>query len=945
MHDQKTRLQQALGGRYLVEGRLGEGGNATVYLATDRKLGRDVALKVLRPELAVGVGAERFLREIRVVAGLTHPDILPLHDSGEADGLLFFTMPYVRGPSLRDRLERERQLPVEEVVRLGVSLAGALAHAHQAGIVHRDVKPGNILFEDDRPVLADFGIASLVDTSEDAHLTRTGSSVGTAAYMSPEQATGDAVVDPRCDVYALACVLYESLTGDPPFTGSTAQAILGRKLTEPPPPIRSVRPTVPEALEAALLRALSPIAADRFPTMEAFRQALEGAGTARAGSRTGRGWSRPRWLVGVGATVLAMVALLLVARPGAAGIDFAARDWLLVTDVENHTGDEVFDRTLQHALTVAVDQSQYVNVFPRNRVAEVFARMRRDVEEGVPLEVALEMAEREGIRAVLHLAIAGVDDRYVLTAQLFDPVTGASVLSRQTDAEGRDAVLPALDRLARAVREGLGESLEQIEERAVPLPSATTSSLDALRLYVQGQQAWSAGQAEAARTFWSGAVALDSMFAWAHASHGLATRWLQGSAAAEPHFDRALSLLDRVTEKERLWIRGLVGEGADALEAYQAYVAQYPDDRDGWYNLGNTLRNNQRHDESLDAYARAIVIDSTFSWAHFNLGTQYDRLGRFDEAMASFRSALRFDSTLATTWRGDINRIPGFVMLKVGDTVAARRHFEHLLALEPMGRANGLRSLALLEMYRGAHTRALELWDEAIFLTQQEGTSDSELRNRLYAVRALRSLGRVDDTLDELAQARRFIDADDPAAAYAVPYVQAHAAIGSLDEARRVVGVLVERGAMAGRARALVEVARGEIALAEGAWADAVEALEAAVRLDRTGVTLDAFARALEAAGRLERAADVYRELIDLRPLGLEPQDAWVLAHLRLGRVLTALGDDERARPHLERFLELWGEGDPGLQGVAEARALLAGERPTGATPGARASPPDPSRR
>jgi hypothetical protein len=239
------RLRAALEGRYALERELGEGGMATVYLARDLKHNRNVALKVLKPELAAVVGAERFLAEIETTANLQHPHILPLFDSGEADGFLFYVMPYVEGETLADRIRREKQLPVDEALGIATSVASALQHAHDRGIIHRDIKPGNILLQDGQPVVGDFGIALAVGSAGGARLTETGLSVGTPYYMSPEQATGDQVVGPASDTYALACVLYEMLTGEPPYPGNTAQAVLGKIIQGLPVSATAVRRSVP----------------------------------------------------------------------------------------------------------------------------------------------------------------------------------------------------------------------------------------------------------------------------------------------------------------------------------------------------------------------------------------------------------------------------------------------------------------------------------------------------------------------------------------------------------------------------------------------------------------------------------------------------------------------------------------------------------------------------
>ncbi len=279
-----AQLNAALVGRYAVERVLGEGGMATVYLAHDVRHARLVAVKVLRPELATAVGAERFLEEIRTTAGLQHPHIVPLHDSGEALGTVYYVMPFVEGESLRDRLTREGPLPVADAVRTATEVASALAHAHRRGIAHRDIKPENILLQDGRALVADFGVALAVGRTADARLTASGLSVGTPQYMSPEQAMGERTITPRADIFALGVVLYEMLAGEPPFTGPTAQLVVARTISQEPTPVRELRQTVPEHVAAAITTALAKLPGDRFADAESFAAALAGRAADPAAS-------------------------------------------------------------------------------------------------------------------------------------------------------------------------------------------------------------------------------------------------------------------------------------------------------------------------------------------------------------------------------------------------------------------------------------------------------------------------------------------------------------------------------------------------------------------------------------------------------------------------------------------------------------------------------------
>jgi serine/threonine-protein kinase len=312
MSDQVS-LTAALADRYAIQGELGRGGMATVFLARDLRHDRRVAVKVLNPELGAVLGVERFLAEIRVTANLQHPNLLPLFDSGEAGGQLFYVMPFVEGESLRARLEREKQLPVDEAIRISVAVANALEYAHGLGVIHRDLKPENILLQAGQPVVADFGIALAVSKAGGTRVTQTGLSLGTPQYMSPEQATADRVIDSRSDIYSLAAVTYEMLAGEAPLAGPTAQAIIARLLTERPRPIREHRPTVPEHVEAVLERALEKLPADRIATAREFADALSGrTGVATTHRRATRPPARGRlavaapWVIAIAAAIAAI---------------------------------------------------------------------------------------------------------------------------------------------------------------------------------------------------------------------------------------------------------------------------------------------------------------------------------------------------------------------------------------------------------------------------------------------------------------------------------------------------------------------------------------------------------------------------------------------------------------------------------------------------------------
>lgn len=921
-----ARLQSALSHRYDVQRPLGAGGMSFVFLARDLKHDRPVALKVLRPSMAEAAGSERFLREISIASHLSHPNILPLHDSGEAADLLYFVMPYVEGESLRDRLEREKQLPIDEALAITRDVAAGLEFAHQHDVVHRDVKPENIMLTGGRAVIADFGVAVAFQDDEDGRLTTDGMSIGSPTYMSPEQFLEAGEVDGRSDLYSLACVLYEMLAGSPPFTEHSTQALVGRHLSSPAPPLRPVRDTIPEVLEGAILKALAKSRADRFRTVGDFVTALEAAPKPTpSGWVAGRAGSRRKLGVaaaGAGVVAVAIAVTLLTVQTGES-LPFVERDFILITDIDNETGDDIFDQSLTRALTVAIDQSTYVNVFPRTRVREALKRMAQEDVNVIDEELALQIAVREHIKAVLSVGISSIGDTYLLTTRLLDPVTGESVESRSARAEGKANVLPALDSLAVAVRSDLGESLRGIRERGVPLERATTGSLDALKLWTRGNLAWGSARYAEARTLYRQAVALDPGFAWAHASLGLADDWLDGVGSGQPQFDTALSLLDRVTERERLLISGLATEGEEAVSNYEAYLLQYPDDRDIWYNLGNALRWVERREESVAAYQRSVEIDPNYAWGHINLGVAQDYLGRHVEAAEAFDRAFESDPDQATNWRGDVNRIAGFAWAKIGDTVRAREHFELLLTRGDLARANGLRSLGLLEMYQGRYDVGLENLTESMLIYETTDEPLSEYRNRLYRATAYAAKGMTAELDAELDSAGVLFREMELGPEWGLSWALHLARRSRIDVAQSILDGWVASGVQEESARWRAELLRGALALARGTPERALPPLEAAASLQSDNVTRPLLARAYHESGQRAEAETLYRQVLSDISLGWEAQEPWLLAHYQLGRVLDDLGRPEEAREMYRRLAEIWSMADDDIPVLRDVHRRL----------------------
>ena len=418
--DNLSGLTAALRDRFAIERELGRGGMAIVYLARDLKHDRLVAIKVLRPDVAAALGADRFLREVRIVAKLSHPHILQLHDSGEAEGFLFFVMPYVEGETLRQRLDHNATLPVESAVQLATQVADALAYAHEHGIVHRDIKPENILLHAGQAIVSDFGIARAIDAAGGAGPTRTaltsvGLAVGTPPYMSPEQAYGEAV-DGRCDVYSLGCVLYEMLAGDPPFTGPSAQAVLARHTCDPVPSLRKTRADVPAALEQIVTTALAKRPADRFASAAAFRDALTGA--APPARRRARWQTRAlitSALVAASGAVL-VAGYTLRARRLPAGPSGALVPSVAVLAFQNIGGDsanEPFSDGISDEIATALGRVEGLQVAARS---SAFGFKGKDI-------VPREIGRRLQVRYVLDGGVRMSGNRRRVSVQLIDVAT------------------------------------------------------------------------------------------------------------------------------------------------------------------------------------------------------------------------------------------------------------------------------------------------------------------------------------------------------------------------------------------------------------------------------------------------------------------------------------------------------------------------------------------
>ena len=517
MSEPFAELNTALADHYVVDRELGRGGMALVYLARDVKHERFVALKTLRPEIAMALGRERFLREIKLAARLQHPNILPVYDSGDAGGTLYYVMPFVEGESLRDRLEREPQLPLDEALQIASEVADALSYAHSHDVVHRDIKPENIMMSGGHAIVTDFGIARAVSAAGGDKLTETGLAIGTPAYMPPEQSAGTGKVDRRSDIYSLACVLYETLAGQPPFTGPTAQAIMARHSLDSVPRLKVVREAIPDDIESVIERALEKVPADRYQTAVQFREALSSASTGRVSRVAPR---RPSLLaplrrhraaaVAAGVAFLAAITWAVFGRGGSAGARTAGLDVrhvavLYFNDLSPDSSLGFLADGLTEGLIDQLAEVRTLNVISRNGIIPFrHTDLARD-----------SVARALGAGTLVEGSVEPVRDRVRVTVRLVDGASGADLLRRATFEQPSGNLLAIRDTLAvqvaRVLRERLGEEVRLREERGSTRSTEAWTAVQQAELVRKNAEALArAGRMDSATVFF---LRTDSIFA------------------------------------------------------------------------------------------------------------------------------------------------------------------------------------------------------------------------------------------------------------------------------------------------------------------------------------------------------------------------------------------------------------------------------------------------
>src|SRR5262245_12136780 len=926
---------------------------ATVYVARDLRHRRQVALKVMRPDLGGGLGAERFLREIELVAGLQHPHIVPVFDSGASgDGgakLLWYTMPLIEGESLRRRLQRVGRLPVDEALTIAAQVADALAYAHGRGVVHRDIKPENILLGGGHSMVADFGIAKAAarGPDSDASLTQLGFVVGTPNYMSPEQAAGGETIDARSDQYSLGCTVFEMLAGEPPFAGSAGKSVVAQSLTAPRPRVSERRPEVGAALDPALQRAMAVDPDARFADTAAFAAPLK-SGRRVAAAR----WIRRRAVL-LGAFIAAVAAgagAFIGTRFGRHMVEPAAENLLVLPFTTSGPGVAYLREGMVDLLSTNLSGVGGIRaVDPRT----VLRDARKDHDAG-GVDQAIRLGRRLGAGSVVVGSAVGAGDQVRLAADFYS-IDGERLGRAQVDGPV-DSVLTLVDRLSLALLRDVWRSREPLP--AVRLASQTTDSIAALRAFLQGEQYYRRLAFDSAAQAYNRAVEIDSTFALAHFRRALTYGWTggYGSRASLEASAAGTRFAKRLQPRERRLLMGyrLFDQGKPAaVDSFHSFVKDYPDDVDGWYLLGEALFHTREY-----------------------TGASPDTIS------AAFDSVVRRDSGLVPALIHPIQ-----LTLNTGDSVRFRRYLGVIERSAPeRGRVWRTLSRSVWgPLPADAAVRSLRGHDVGDFFSGLYGlyadpaaTSDTILQRFRWGVaamssgqlpraEALRETAKIYAGLGQLSRARALADTvrvDSPMDAavllgwpIALHLAPADYDRGWLDttvatipagarhdyaaamlqlirgrraEARRGIEALLSGGdpSMDDQAKGQALAAQGYLAILAGDSVAGIRRMEDGIRLAASpgfagALGRDRFELALAQAGSGD--ADTRQEGIErLSNAFLHESLVRPLSYLALGRAYEAAGQRDSAVFAYGRFVHLWDKADPPLQSrVEEAREAL----------------------
>ena len=628
-------------------------------------------------------------------------------------------------------------------------------------------------------------------------------------------------------------------------------------------------------------------------------------------------------------SIIIIIISILISTNAFRPIPFSEEDWILITDFENLTGNDVFDQSLNVALEVSIQQSSFVNVFPRARINETLKRMGKEKTEILNEDIGIEIAQREGIAVIVVCNISLIGNVYLLTAKVVETSTKKILRTETFQADGENEILVSLDNLARKLRRDLGESLKEINYKIVPLPEATTPSLEALKCLVKGNIAWlNEGKFDVAKAFYLKAIELDPEFAFAHEALGSMYYWYNNRMKGEEHYTKALNLLDRLTEKEKLSIQADIekfrGNYEEAVLNYNIYLRNYPSSSGAWFSLGYCYMMLKRSDEAISAFNKSLdIYQDKDPNAYINIATCYGMLEKYQQADEFYLKAFAINPNLLTI--SNLNHEFGFNYVQMGQFQKAREVFEKMTAGQDGPKAQGYRSLALLLMYTGKFSEAINLLKESVSICKTQGFGVSEIRNHLFLATAYKTKGMMPEFYEELNKANELLKTEGMEPWWYFLYGKLLVRDEKIQKAEKILNEISARINKGNNSdTAAFNILKGEIQLARGNTAEALDPIETGVKLRRDSYTLESLANYYYVTGDLDMAISKYKEMIDIRTsLGWEAQEYWIKAHYNLGKIYEKKGNYEQAIIYYRDFINIWKDADNDLPELIDARSRL----------------------